>query len=145
MYPMKLFAKDPAFFRLLGRPPAPGPGALCPLAVVDPHWQGPLPPLTCRVLLLPGTLAPWAGAVQARWAVTYGLSPRDTLTLSSLARRGACLTLQREIVTLSGRCLDPQDLPLPSTCLPPLSLLAWAGVHLLTDTPFPQQIETGEA
>ena len=89
----------------------------------------PLPP--CRVLLLPGTLAgPLAGP---RGAVSYGLGRRDTLTLSSFSRRRPCLALQRELVTLAGTCLEPQELPLPpvSPCLSPALLLAWAGACLL--------------
>lgn len=113
----------------LWRPPAAGGRAdllvLCPGCRRLP----PLPP--CRVLLLPGTLAgPLAGP---RGAVSYGLGRRDTLTLSSFSRRRPCLALQRELVTLAGTCLEPQELPLPpvSPCLSPALLLAWAGACLL--------------
>lgn len=87
----------------------------------------------CRVLLLPGTLARLAQAIPAAWVVSYGLSRRDTLTLSSLSP--PCLTLQRELVTLTGRCLEPQEIPLPhGPRVPPLHLLAWAGTALLMGT-----------
>ncbi len=114
---------------VLRHPPAAGGRAdllvLCPGCRRLP----PLPP--CRVLLLPGTLAgPLAGP---RGAVSYGLGRRDTLTLSSFSRRRPCLALQRELVTLAGTCLEPQELPLPpvSPCLSPALLLAWAGACLL--------------
>lgn len=113
-------------------------GGQAALVVVAPD-SCPLPqgPLRCRVLLLPGRLAPLAGAVQAGWVVSYGLDGRDTLTLSSLSPRRPCLALQRELVTLTGRCLEPQEIPLPPwpAGLSPHLLLAWAGVWLLVGTP----------
>lgn len=111
-----------------------GRGAPAGLAVVAPDWAGPPPaPGPCRALLLPGELAPWAGGIPAGWVVSYGLSPRDTLTFSSLSP--PCLALQRELVTLDGTCREPQELPLPpQPGTDPRTLLAWAGVLLLLGT-----------
>lgn len=40
--------------------------------------------------------------------ITYGFSPQDTLTLSSA--EGPLLSLQREIWTLDGRRVAPQEI-----------------------------------
>lgn len=134
----------------LGHPPRPlGPaGGQAELVVAAPGAVLPPGRVCCRVLLLPGPLASQAGQVRAGWVVSYGLSRRDTLTLSSLSPR-PCLTLQRELVTLAGTCLEPQELPLCSSAPSPLLLLAWAGTCLLagadpallgnTPCPFPQK------
>lgn len=123
----------------LGRPLRLGPAARrADLVVICPRFP-PLPqaPLLCRVLLLPGPQAPLAGQTKARWVVSYGLASRDTLTLSSLAPQRPCLALQRELVTLTGTCLEPQEIPLPARFPPlsPLHLLAWAGTCLLLGVP----------
>ena len=80
----------------------------------------------CRVVLAPE----YPGALSAPAAVSYGPSPRDTLTFSSLNSRGMVLSLQREVVTLTGSRLDRQELPLPCRG-DPLTALAWAGTLLL--------------
>lgn len=81
-------------------------GGMYDLLVVAPDWpvSRPAPPgLTCRVLLLPGRLGPLAGDLEAGWVVSYGLTPRDSLTLSSLGQDGLCLALQREGGGHTGR------------------------------------------
>lgn len=62
-------------------------------------------------LLLPGDCAPTL-ARHSQQVVSYGFSPRDTITLSS-ACNGRMLCLQRNIVTLSGNVIEPQELSLP--------------------------------
>lgn len=107
------------------------------LLLVAPDWCGPLPAgLTCRALLWPGRLGPLTEALEAGWVVSYGLTPRDSLTLSSLGRDGLCLALQREVVTLAGRSLEPQETPLRGFAgVEPELVLAWAGVMLLVGVP----------
>lgn len=88
-----------------------------------------------QTLLLAGDASPaLALGTGARQVVCYGLSPKDTLTLSSLAPGERMLCLQRSICTLGGRIVEPQELPL-SPALRALSdedaLLA-AGLQLLT-------------
>ena len=77
----------------------------------------------CGILLLPGEEEPPA-ALRAEQVVTYGLSPRDTLTLSSLGEMPV-LCLQRRLPTPGG--IDPQELPLTAE-----KLLLLYGLHLLT-------------
>ncbi len=87
----------------------------------------------CRCLLLPGTAGPLAREVTAEYAVSYGTSPKDTITLSSLEGDQICLALQRELVTLDGRVLEEQELVLPfPPGLSPQPWLAAVGVLLLT-------------
>ena len=65
----------------------------------------------CRVLLAPGD-CPWVlSHVKAETVIAWGLSPRDSLTLSSLAEPVLCV--QRALPRLDGTGLDPQEFPLP--------------------------------
>ena len=116
------------------------------LLLVAPDWCGPLPAgLTCRALLWPGRLGPLTEALEAGWVVSYGLTPRDSLTLSSLGRDGLCLALQREVVTLAGRSLEPQEMPLRGFAgVAPELVLAWAGVLLLAGIP-PEKLPASRA
>ena len=108
-------------------------GEILDLLVVSPDWMGgdrAVPP--CRAMLVPGRLAEPAGYLKADWAVSFGLSPKDTLTLSSLEEKTIHLALQREIVTLTGQRLDPQEFPLDRKDLSALcQVLACVGVQLL--------------
>ena len=45
-------------------------------------------------------------------AITCGLDRRDTLTASSLLQEGGMAALQREMHTLSGRTVQPREVPL---------------------------------
>ena len=86
------------------------------LVVVSPKAAGrgelSLPGL-CRAVLLPGDAAALLSGRKAVSAVSYGASPRDTLTISS--REGDLLwaALQRELVALDGRVVERQEFPLP--------------------------------
>ncbi|MDR2671016.1 MAG: hypothetical protein LBC26_04780, partial [Oscillospiraceae bacterium] len=55
-----------------------------------------------RIAILPGADA-GAWRVRAGEVITYGLSARDTLTLSSAADDRLALAVQREIVDVAGR------------------------------------------
>lgn len=67
-------------------------------------------------------------------AVTCGLSPYDTLTLSSITGERAVVTLQREIRTLGGVMVEPADFPI-TLCNPweAEAILTVAAVLLLGD------------
>ena len=109
------------------------PGEVLDLLVVSPDWTGEdrkVPP--CRAMLVPGRLAELARRLTASWAVSFGLSPKDTLTLSSMGENTIHLALQREIVTLTGQRLDPQEFPLARQDHTALcQVLACVGVQLL--------------
>ena len=69
--------------------------------------------LSCRALLLSGDVQ---GAlvlqIASQWAVSFGLSVKDSITVSSVAPDTAVLALQRELVTLEHQVLEQQEIPL---------------------------------
>lgn len=93
-------------------------------------------PERCRTVLLPGERPP---RIQAASAVSYGLSPRDSLTVSSREGDTLWAALQREVVTVAGQVVERQEFSLAA---PPgageLSLLAAAGALLLMGVPAPE-------
>lgn len=70
-----------------------------------------LPKINCKTLLLPGNQQ-LAEGIKTDCAVSYGLSSKDTLTLSSIGESAYVAALQREIETLSGSVLECQEIPL---------------------------------
>ena len=85
--------------------------------------------VTAAVLLLPGDCG--ANGFRAETVVTYGLSPRDSITFSSL--REPVLCVQRALPLACGGVLEPQEFPLPGLAgaeglLPCVSArLLWTG------------------
>ena len=77
-----------------------------------------------------------AGTIPAETVITYGLSPRDSLTLSSREGDTLWAALQRELVTVDGQVVERQEFPLR---LEPgageLPSLAAAGALLLLGVP----------
>ena len=94
--------------------------------------------IICRLLLAPGDLPALPAQVRAETVVSYGLSPRDSLTLSSLAEPVLCV--QRALPRLDGTVIDPQEFPLPPLPGPAEALLPLLGLRLLrmplTEPPF---------
>ena len=83
----------------------------------------------CRVLLAPGDWAPSLSRIAAETVVTYGLSHRDSLTLSSLTEPVLCI--QRQLPRPDGTIIEPQEFPLPALPGPPEDLLPLLGTLLL--------------
>ena len=112
------------------------------LLVVSPKAaeQGIPLPRQCRTVLLPGEMG--GAPLQAASAVSYGVSPRDSLTISS--REGELLwaALQRELVTVDGQVVERQEFPLRlkqgESAMP---ALAAAGALLLLGVP-PEELRT---
>ena len=67
--------------------------------------------LRCHTVLLPGEQRDLLTGICARGAVSYGLSGRDTITLSSREGRRMWVAVQRELVRLDGTVLERQELP----------------------------------
>lgn len=82
----------------------------------------------CRLLLAPGECGALPG-IQAERVVTYGLSHRDSLTLSSLAEPVLCV--QRSLPRPDGGVVEPQEFPLPPLPFPAAELLPLLGLRLL--------------
>lgn len=87
-------------------------------------------PVRCRTLLVPGN-CPSArlGRVQAETVISYGLSPRDSITLSSL--REPVLCVQRTLPRPDGEVVEPQEFPLPDLPGQAEGLLPLLGLRLL--------------
>ena len=83
----------------------------------------------CRVLLAPGDCGPELANVAAETVVTYGLSARDSLTLSSLTEPVLCV--QRRLPRPDGGFVEPQEFPLPELPAPAEELLPLLGLRLL--------------
>ena len=83
----------------------------------------------CRVLLVPGDWAPSLDHIAAETVVTYGLSHRDSLTLSSLTEPVLCV--QRQLPRPDGAVIEPQEFPLPDLPGPAAELLPLLGLRLL--------------
>ena len=90
--------------------------------------------VACGTLLLPGE-EPLPPHLRAERVVTYGLSPRDSITLSSLTEPVLCV--QRALPLACGGVLEPQEFPMPGVSALQ-TLLPWVGVRLLwTGSPYP--------
>lgn len=71
---------------------------------------GAVPPdVSCRVAVVPGQQAATM-PFDAKRVITYGLSVKDTLTVSSAVDNDMALAVQREIVDVSGRRIDRQEI-----------------------------------
>lgn len=115
------------------RHPALLAGLALDLLVVSPAatgWAG-AGTLNCRTALLPGGRAALTRALPAGTVLSYGASPRNTLTLSSLDGLRVSVAVQREFIALDGKAVERQELVLPCDGRPPDLLLAEAGAALL--------------
>lgn len=84
----------------------------------------------CRILLLPGGCPlELAAQVHAERVITYGLSSRDSLTLSSLEAPVLCV--QRTLPRPDGGVVEPQEFPLSNLPAPAEELLPLLGLRLL--------------
>lgn len=100
---------------VLDRHPAAFSDGFFDLLLVAPSaraWAG-AGAIRCRTALLPGAALPLVRVLKAESAVSYGVSPKNTLTISSLEGRQVCVALQREIITLAGSTLERQEFVLP--------------------------------
>lgn len=70
-------------------------------------------PWACRTVLLPGDAGAVLHSLRAASAVSYGASPRDSLTISSRERGRLWAALQRELVTVDGQVVERQEFPIP--------------------------------
>ena len=90
----------------------------------------------CGTLLVPGQAGDLSARLYADCVVSYGMSLKDSVTISSLDEGGLVLSLQRELPTLSGRYLERQDIPVRSQApASPEDLLAASAALLLLDIP----------
>lgn len=115
------------------------------LLVVSPKAaeSGARLPRQCRTVLLPGEIGDRVRSLQAASAVSYGASPRDSITISSREGNLLWAALQRELVTVDGQVVERQEFPLELTPgTGELSALAAAGALLLLGVP-PEELGPG--
>jgi hypothetical protein len=110
-------------------------GGVAPAVVVVSPGAGAkrksVPELSCDILLTPGKSPP-KNKISAATLISYGMSDRDTLTLSSIDSDCLMVTLQRETTAVTGRGLDRQDIPIKrESGVSPEVMLAAAGALLL--------------
>lgn len=119
-------------FRLV--PAAPGAVLRCGLLVVSPTWHcdGKVVDAVCRILLTPTGTAGLFRRLETDWVVSFGPSPQDSVSFSSLEPGALMLSVRREVPTLSGGLLDMQDIPVrcPEGAVPEEALAAGAAVLL---------------
>ena len=116
------------------------------LLVVSPEAvrQGCRLPAACRTVLLPGDASRLLPGLRAASAVSYGVSPRDSLTISSREGGRLWAALQRELVTVDGQVVERQEFPLAvSEAQQELPALAVAGALLLLGVP-PELLKGGD-
>lgn len=84
-------------------------------------------------MLLPGGAGGLLSGLDPAAAVSYGTGPRDTLTLSSREGRQLWCAIQRELVTVEGRVVERQELPLrlPGSHVSPVCAGGGGGLLLL--------------
>jgi hypothetical protein len=75
-----------------------------------------IPKGRCGILLVPGTAADMTATLRSSCVISYGMSKKDSVTLSSIDEDSLVLSLQRELPTLQGRPLERQDIPV--RCFP---------------------------
>lgn len=115
------------------------------LLIVSPGaigWAGAIS-LCCKRALLPGGLSALTRTLPTADILSYGPSPRNTITLSGLNEGTAAVAIQREFPDLNGCSVERQELVLPfdGTTTPDL-FLAQVGAALLLGRlpPKPQQV-----
>lgn len=74
--------------------------------------SNPVPPFpNCGILLTPDELL---NIPSAQLAVSYGMSPKCTITLSSVGDT-SILAIQRELPVINGKSLEPQEISVKNT------------------------------
>ena len=119
--------------------PRPGMPLQCDLLVVSPAWQGGGVDAQCRILLTPPGTAGRFCRLTADWVVSFGPSPQDSISFSSLEGSSLVLSIGREIPTLTGGVLEIQELPVrcPVGAAAGDALAACAAALLAGCGPFP--------
>ena len=96
---------------------------------LPPAWRA-ARELQCGLLLLPGDCpAERLPLPPTLRAASYGLSPRDSLTFSSLEQPALCV--QRALPRPDGKAIEPQEIPLPGLPAPVERFLPLLGLWLL--------------
>ncbi len=104
------------------------------LIIIPPKWKAEdyYKKEECRILLIPDSAGEVLRFFDADCVVSYGMSEKCSVTLSSISENHAVVSIQRELPTLDGDLLERQDLKMnrPEN-LSEESLLAAASILLI--------------
>lgn len=81
------------------------------LLILTPAAKAPFP--SCNILLIPDMLSV---IPTCNTAISYGMSSKSSVTLSSIGKLSV-LSIQRELTTLNGKILEPQEIPVSNPLL----------------------------
>lgn len=84
--------------------------------------------IRCAILIAPDESE--AVETECKSVISYGMSPRNTLTISSIAGEKYVIALQRDAVTLDGELILRQEFPV-ACGLPPYEALALAALAVI--------------
>lgn len=115
------------------------------LLIISPQASGDgAEKLHCRTVLVPGDRSQALPHLTADLVVSYGIDPRNTLTLSSLEEDKAAVAVQRDFPALDGTLVEEQEIIFPcQRDANPLLLLAQAGAALLLGLPIEPAADLG--
>jgi hypothetical protein len=88
-------------------------------------------PVSCGTLIFPGDSKLPAQGFRADSVVTYGMSPRNTVTYSSIAEDSCVVAVQRELKTFSGKRVESQELRVEGGMHPDMLLAVTAAALVL--------------
>ncbi len=108
-------------------------GRVWDLGIIAPGYTG-VSRGRCRALLVPGDMEKWG--VKADMVITYGMSSKDTVTLSSIDGDECIVAVQRGFDTLNGDTVEPQELPVRRHGLAPEKAAAVTGAAILLGADF---------
>ncbi len=94
-------------------------------------------PVRCGILILPAGADP--ENYDADCVVTYGMSPKSSITLSSIGEDECVLAIQRELPTVGGMLMERQEIKVGGG-IAPESLLAVMGALLAAGCTLPEPI-----
>ena len=84
---------------------------------------------------MPGDMEKWD--IEADMVISYGLSSKDTITLSSIDGDDCVVAVQRGFDTLKGDAVEPQEFPVHRHGLAPEKTAAVTGAAILLETELP--------
>jgi hypothetical protein len=116
------------------------------LGIIPPLKDGMLidcDEVNCDTLLVPGAFFPADSSIYASRVVSYGFSPRDSITFSSIGEKKTVITIQRELFTLDGCIIEQQDIPIKNADTPIDDLVISSALLLLGTAPESLSLRTG--
>lgn len=104
------------------------------ILLITESGSGKAPPsgkaVRCRILLLPDNME--SGFIEADEKVVYGMSAKDSVTMSSIKDKDCVLEIRREIFDIGGRKIEPREIKaIRKGGMSPMDLMASAACAIL--------------